>query len=153
MVFHWSLDDNKSPQVSRTLLSILADLNNILVWMVSTCPLISNFSSLRINPLLTVPSTLITIDITVTFMLHRFLALKQSPGIYLSFCFFSVLLCGQPGRQCPLFGRFSFCWLLLGLVVRPRLIEPFLSQNPKEICAAFSWTDSRLYICNLFDWS
>ena len=30
MVFHWSLSDNKSPQVSETLLSILGDLSNAL---------------------------------------------------------------------------------------------------------------------------
>ena len=35
-VFHWSLRDK-----SKTLLSILADLNNAVVWMVSTRPLIS----------------------------------------------------------------------------------------------------------------
>ena len=40
MVFHWSVSDSKSPQVSRTLLSIRADLNNAVVWMVSTHPLI-----------------------------------------------------------------------------------------------------------------
>ena len=28
MVFHWGLSDSKSPQVSRTLLSILAVFNN-----------------------------------------------------------------------------------------------------------------------------
>ena len=38
MVFHWSLSDSKSPQVSRILLSILAILNNVLVWMVSARP-------------------------------------------------------------------------------------------------------------------
>ena len=38
MVFHWSLSDSKSPQVSRTLLSILAVLNNAVVWIVSTRP-------------------------------------------------------------------------------------------------------------------
>ena len=38
MVFHWSLSDRKSPQVSRTLLSILAIFNNVVVWMVSTGP-------------------------------------------------------------------------------------------------------------------
>ena len=32
MVFHWSLSDSKSPQVSRTLLNILAVLNNAVVW-------------------------------------------------------------------------------------------------------------------------
>ena len=31
MVFHWSLSDNKSPQVSRNLLGILADFNNAVV--------------------------------------------------------------------------------------------------------------------------
>ena len=36
MVFHWKLSDSKFPQVSKTLLSILADLNSAVVWMVST---------------------------------------------------------------------------------------------------------------------
>ena len=31
MIFHWSLSDSQSPQVSRTLLSILADLDNAVV--------------------------------------------------------------------------------------------------------------------------
>ena len=44
MVFHGSLIDSTSPQVSRTLLSILADLNNAVVWMVSTRALISESS-------------------------------------------------------------------------------------------------------------
>ena len=35
MVFHWRLGDSKSPQVSRTLLSILAVFNNAVVWRVS----------------------------------------------------------------------------------------------------------------------
>ena len=35
MVFHWSLNDSKFPQISRTFLCILADLSNALVWMVS----------------------------------------------------------------------------------------------------------------------
>ena len=45
MVFHWSLSDSKSPQFSRTLPGILADLNNVVVWMVSTGPLIFKSSS------------------------------------------------------------------------------------------------------------
>ena len=39
MVSPWS--DSKFPQVFRTLLSILADLNNAVVWLDSTCTLIS----------------------------------------------------------------------------------------------------------------
>ena len=42
MVFHRSLNYNKSPPVSRTLLGILADFNNAIVWIVSTCLFISN---------------------------------------------------------------------------------------------------------------
>ena len=45
MVFPWSLSDGKSPQVSLSLLSILADLNNAVVWMISICRQISNFSN------------------------------------------------------------------------------------------------------------
>ena len=41
MIFHWSLSDSKSLQVSRILLGILTDLSNARVWIVSTCPLIS----------------------------------------------------------------------------------------------------------------
>ena len=68
MVFHWSLNNSKSPQVSWTLLSILADLNNAVVWMVSACPPTS-------KPLEIVLSAPITIGVTVTFMFHSFLVL------------------------------------------------------------------------------
>ena len=71
MFFLWSLSD-KSPQVSRTLLSILADLNNVVVWIVSTRPLISKSSSPCINPLVTVPRAPITIGIIATFMFYSF---------------------------------------------------------------------------------
>ena len=32
MVFHWRLNDSKSPQVSRTLLSILSVFNNVVLY-------------------------------------------------------------------------------------------------------------------------
>ena len=62
--------DSNSPQVSRTLLSILGVLNNAVVWMVSTRPLISNSSSPCTDPLVTVPIAPIKIGITVSFMFH-----------------------------------------------------------------------------------
>ena len=54
MVFHWNLNDSKTRRVSRTFLSILVDLNNATVLMVSTRPLISKSSSLCTNHLVTV---------------------------------------------------------------------------------------------------
>ena len=72
MVFHRSLSDSKSPQVSRTLLSILAVLNNVVVCMVSTrLPTSKSFSSCS-NPLVTVPNAPITIGIILTCMFHSF---------------------------------------------------------------------------------
>ena len=65
MVFHRRLCDSKSLQVSRTFLSILADINNAVVWMVS------------------VPSTPITVGITVTFKFHSFFStLTRSQYFY-----------------------------------------------------------------------
>ena len=84
MVFHWSLRDSKSPQVSRTRLSILAVLSNAVVWIVSTRPPISKSSRPLNNPLVTVPNAPITIGTIVTFMFHSFFnSLTRSR--YLSF--------------------------------------------------------------------
>ena len=84
MVFHWSLSDSKSPQVSRTLLSILAVLSNAVIWIVSTRPLTFKSSRPYNNPLVIVPKAPITIGTTVTFMFHSFFnSLARSR--YLSF--------------------------------------------------------------------
>ena len=64
--FEWQQD----PQVSRTLLSILADLSKAVVWMVSTCPQISSHPF--INHLGIVPSAPATTGITVIFVFHSF---------------------------------------------------------------------------------
>ena len=61
MVSHWSLSDSKTFQVSRTLLSIEADLNNTVISMVSSRPLIFKSSSSSINPLVSVTRTPIVI--------------------------------------------------------------------------------------------
>ena len=66
MVFLRILSDNKSPQVSGTLLSILAVLNNAVVWIVSTRLPTSLSSSPFNNPLVTAPKAPIRIGIIVT---------------------------------------------------------------------------------------
>ena len=65
MVFHWSFSDNKSPQVSRTLLSILAVFNNAVVWMVSTCPPTSKSSSPFNSPLVIIIVIIIIVVVVV----------------------------------------------------------------------------------------
>ena len=56
--------------ISRTLLRILAVLNHVVVWMVSTRPPTSKSTSPFSNPLLTVPNALIAIGIIVTSMFY-----------------------------------------------------------------------------------
>ena len=72
MVFRWSMSDSKSPRVSWILLNILADLNNAVVWTVSTRPVISKSSSSCINHFVTVPRAPITIGNIVIFIFHSF---------------------------------------------------------------------------------
>ena len=93
MVFHWSLSDSKSPQISRTRLSILVVLSNAVVWIVSTRPPTSKSSRPFNNPLVTVPNAPITIGTIVTFMFHRFF-ISLSRSRYLSFfsLFFRFIL-------------------------------------------------------------
>ena len=82
MVSHWTLNDSKSPQVSRTLLSILAVLKNVVVWMVSTRLPTSKSSRPFSKPLVTVPKAPITIGIIVTFMFQFFNSLARSRYYY-----------------------------------------------------------------------
>ena len=84
MVFHWGLSDNKSPQVFRTCLRILAVLSNAVIWMVSTRPSTSKSSRPFNNPLVIVPNAPITSGTIVTFMFHSF-SNSQARSRYLSF--------------------------------------------------------------------
>ena len=89
MVCQWSLYDSKSPQVSRTLLSFLAVVNNVVVWMFYTRPLISKFTSPFNNPWETVQKAPITNGIIVTFMfLSSFFPLKKVEVLIQLFIFF-----------------------------------------------------------------
>ena len=154
MVSHWSWSDNNSPQVSRTLLSILADLNNAVVWMVSTCPVISMSSSPCTNPLLTVPRAPITIGMIVTFMFHSFFN-SQARSRYLclfSHSFNSTLWSAGTAKSTVLqvlfflfiirFGRLAWIWWSV-----------CISKSRRSLCFSFSRTDFGLCIYHLFEWS
>ena len=84
MVFHWSLSDCKSSQVSRTRLKILTVFSNAVIWIVSTRPPTSKSSRPFNNPLVIVPQAPIIIGTIVTFMFYSFFdSLARSK--YLSF--------------------------------------------------------------------
>ena len=107
MVSNWSLRDNKSPKISRTLFVILADFYNAVFWMVYIYPLISKFSSSFTNPMEIVPSAPITIGITVTFMSHSYFQFSSKVKIFISLFGFFYFHCVPPGRQSPPFTRLS----------------------------------------------
>ena len=84
---NFTSNDSKSPQVYRTLLSILAHLKSAVVWMISILSLIFSSTSLFSRPLEAIPR----IGIAVTFVLQMFFffsVLWQDPGICLSYHFF-----------------------------------------------------------------
>ena len=152
-VFYTSV--SKSSQVSRTLLSILADFNNAVVWMVSTRPLISMFSILYTNPLVNVLSGQITIGITVTFMVHSFFSplarLRYLSLFSLSFSFILWL----PRTAKSIIRQILF--FQLTITRSGRLAEigwsVCVSKSHKILCVSFFGTDSRLCIYHLFTWS
>ena len=91
MICHRGLSDIKCPQVSGTLFSIRANVNNVVVRMVSTCPLISKSFSLFTNHLKISPSAPTTTGITVTFMFHTVFFCSLARSWYL-FIFSSFIL-------------------------------------------------------------
>ena len=125
MVFHWSLSDSKTPQVSRTPLSILTVLNDVVVWMVSTHQPTSKSSCPFINPLVTVSNTPITI---VTSVFHSFFnSLARSR--YLSFFShsFSFILWSAGTAKSTILHVPVF---LLLIIIRPRFGDPCICQSP-----------------------
>ena len=120
-------NNSKSPQVSRTLLIILAVLNNAVVWIVSTRPPPSKSSSSFNNPLVTVPNAPITIGIIVTCMFQFFQFPNKVEVLILLFTFFQFYSVVSRDSKVDWFASslFCFCWLLLSLVFWPGLGDPF----------------------------
>ena len=68
VVFHFSLSDQNSLQISWILFSILANFNRAIVWIVSIHPPNSNNSNFLSNLLGSISNTPFTIGITITLM-------------------------------------------------------------------------------------
>ena len=131
MVFHGSL-------ISRTLLSVLDVLNNVVVWMVFTRPLISRSSSSFHNPLVTVPKAPITIGIIVTFMFHSFSKFPCKVQVFiLIFTFFQFFLWSAGTAKSTILQVLFVVVVVVVVdyykgwsVFWPRLSDPFVCQIP-----------------------
>ena len=109
MVFHWSLSDSKSRQVSEISSQYSGSFSiMLLVWMISTRPPTSKSPRPFNNSLITMPKAPITIGIIVTLMFHSFFNSLARLSSYSSFHILSVLFCDQPGPQNRQFCIFSF---------------------------------------------
>ena len=142
MVFHWS--DGNFPQVSRTFPSILAVLDNAVVWMIFVRPPISKLSSTFTKPLGIVTSAPITIVITVTSMFRSFFQFSSKVEVLITlfpfFQFYPVV--SRNGKVHNSEGSL----LLLTITRSGRLAEirwsVGISKSHCILYVSFSWTDS-----------
>ena len=142
MVFPWRLSDSKSPQVSRTLLSILAVFNNAAVWMVSTRPPTSKSSCPFNNPLVIVLKAPITVGIIVTFMFHSFFnALARSRYLSLFSNSFSFILWSAGTAKSTILQIFFFLLVIIrsGLLTEIRW-SVCIPKSHRSLCLSFSRT-------------
>ena len=160
MVYHWGLSDSRSPQAFRALLSILAVLNNVVVWMVSTRPPTSKSSSSSNNPLVTEPNAPITIGTIVTFMFHSFFNYltrsRYLPFFSQSFSFILRSAGSAKSTNCIFFFFFFFFFFFVdyksGRLAEIRLFV-CMPKSHRSLFVSFSRTDTRLCIYNLLVWS
>ena len=158
MVFHWSLRDSKSPQVSRTLLSILAVLNNAAVWMASSRPPTPKSSSPFTNPFVTVSKAPITIGIIVTFIFHRiFNSLARSRHLFFFSHSFSFIP-WSAGTAKSILQVFFFFFFFLLIIIRSGLLAEirwsvYMSKSHRSLWVLFSRTGAGFCIYYLLVWS
>ena len=116
--FYRSLSDHKSPRVSRTLLSILANLLMLSEWSQFFLRF-STFPIPFLNLLETIPSAPTTIDITVTCGIDSYFC---SLARYIFFYFYSV----SAGIEKS---KIFFFLLLISLLFWSELGNPFVSHK------------------------
>ena len=160
MVFLWSLNDGKSPQVFRTLLSILTDMNNAVVWIISTHPVISKSFCPCTNTFVTVPRAHITICIIITFMFHSFfnsLARSKSLSLFshsFNFIPWSTGTAKSTSLQVLFFFFFSFLLIIKRSGHLAEIRWSVCIEKPqRSLCVSFSRSYSGLGIYHLFVWS
>ena len=145
MVFHWSLGDRKSSQVSGTLLSMLADLNNA-VWISTVHSPISNSSHDLTKSLQILPSASVEICTNVT-LVFNIIFNPQARSKFSSLFSFSLTLTAK----FFLLDRFSFFvdYYLFLSSGRDLMICLYLKISV-NFCASFSSAASGLCIYLFF---
>ena len=140
--------NSKPPQLFRTLLSILADLNNV-------CHLISKSISLFTKLLVTVSSAPITIGINVTFMFHSFFSSLARPR-YSSLLSLSFNFTLWSAGTVKFTIRQNLVFLLT--IIRSGCLAEIrwfvcMSKFQRILWVSFSRIDSRWCIYDFFVWS
>ena len=144
MVFHWSLSDGRSPRVSRTLPSILADLNNLVVLRISSRPLLSKSSSPWTNSLGIAPIAPITNGITSLScsMFFQF-SCKVEVLIFFFFHFYPVVSRRAKSTLQVLFFLLTFTKSCRLAEIRWSVCIP---KSMRSWCVSFSCIDSGLLV-------
>ena len=147
MVFHWSLSDRKSPQVSRTRLRILAILRNAIIWIVSTRPSTSKSSRPFNNPLVIVPKALITIGKIVTFMFHSsFNSLVKSRHLsFFSHSFRFILWSAETAKSTILQILFFLLIIITSAFLAGIRWSVCILKSHRSLCVSFSRTGADYY--------
>ena len=147
MVFHWSLSDHKSPQVSRTRLRILAILRNAIIWIVSTRPSTSKSSRPFNNPLVIVPKALITIGKIVTFMFHSsFNSLVKSRHLsFFSHSFRFILWSAETAKSTILQILFFLLIIITSAFLAGIRWSVCILKSHRSLCVSFSRTGADYY--------
>ena len=145
MVFLWSFSDSQSPQVSGTLLSILAVLSNAVLWIVFTHTPTSKPFRLFNNPLVTVPKAPVTIGIIITSMFHSFFnSLARSMHLsFFSHTFSFILWSARRAKSTILQIIFYLFIILLLSIIRSDLLATIrwsvcISKSIRSLCVLFS---------------
>ena len=161
------LSDSQLHRVSRTLFSILADLNNIVVLILSTRPLISKSSSPFNNSLVTARRAPIIIGITITFIFHSFFnyLVRTQYLSFFSFSFnFTLWLAGTAksiilqvlsfffidNYKIWLFGRDKVICLYVNIPLKSEWVR--FSRTDAGFCRYYLLVWSNLNFLHIFQW-
>ena len=101
------------------LLSILVELSNAIVSIVSTSPLISKSSHSFTNSFLIVPRAPVTIGVTVTFMFHNFFSFPSKVLVLIPFAFFQFYSVVSRDSKVQNSASSLFCWFIIIIIIIP----------------------------------